>query len=348
MFVCLSAFAEAEITFDKRTHDFGTINEEDGDVTCQFEVTNTGDAPLLIIKAVSSCGCTVPEFSKEPIRAGGKSVIDVTYHAKGRPGPFTKSIRIYDNSSPNHVSMLTITGNVISKRGIEEDFKHEIGAGVRVKVKAINFFDVYPNKANRTRTLEVYNESDEPVQFTFNNVPKNIAVECEPEIVEPKKDGKILVTYLTDRVKDWGMQTQRFDLLVKGKETKMHDNRITVTADIWEDFSELSKKERENAPVIEVDKRDLNFSICTRPRTMSVEIKNTGKTKMIIRKIQNSQPKMFATNLEATTVRPGGSVKLDITYNPAELKMSQIAHHITIISTDPANSRVIINMSAER
>ena len=95
--------ADAGITFNKKSHDFGTINELDGDVTCEFEVTNTGNSPLLLLRAVSSCGCTVPEFQKEPIRPGQKGIIRVTYHAKGRPGPFTKSVRIYDNSKPNHV-----------------------------------------------------------------------------------------------------------------------------------------------------------------------------------------------------------------------------------------------------
>lgn len=348
MLICGSAFAGAGITFNKKSHDFGTINEADGDVTCEFEVTNTGDAPLLLIRAVSSCGCTVPEFSKEPIRPGQKGIITVTYHAKGRPGPFTKSIRVYDNSVPNHVSQITITGNVLSSRNIEDDYSHQIGGGIRLKIKALNFFDVYPTKANRTRTLNVYNESDEPVQLTYRNVPKHILIQCEPEIIEPKKEGKVLITYCADKVKDWGMQKHSFELLVKGKETKMKDNRIMVTADIWEDFSELSKKERANAPVIEMSSRDLSFGECKSPKTITVTVKNTGKTKMIIRKIQNDMPNVFKTQLESEMVKPGGSVKLDVTFNPSECKMSAINHHITVISTDPANSRVIVNMNAEK
>lgn len=343
-----SVFAEAGISFNKKSHDFGTFNESDGDVSCEFEVTNTGDSPLLLIRAVSSCGCTVPEFSKEPIRPGQKGVIKVTYHAKGRPGPFTKSIRVYDNSKPNHVSQLTITGNVLSNRTAEDTYTYQIGGGLRLKTRALNFFDVYPNKAHRTRTLYVYNESDEPVQLTFRNVPKHIFIESQPEIIQPKKEGNVLVTYATDKVKDWGMHKDDFEIFVKGKETKMTDNRIMVTADIWEDFSDLSRKERNNAPIIEVDTREVNFGECKTPKTMKVSITNTGKSKMLIRKIQNDMPNVFTTKLSSEMVKPGAKVTLDVTFIPSECKMSAISHHITIISNDPANSRVIVNLNADK
>ena len=343
-----SAFAGAKIKLDKKSHDFGTIKEADGDVTCYFEITNTGDAPLLLLKAASSCGCTVPEFSKEPIRPGQSSQVTVTYHAKGRPGPFTKSIRIYDNSAPNHVSMVTITGNVISDRKLEDDYSIELGGGIRIMNKSLNFFDVYPNKANRTRTLSIYNESDEPVQLTFRNVPKHINLVCEPEVIEPKKEGKVFVTYLTDKVKDWGFQKHTFNLYVKGKETKMKNNQITIMADIWEDFSVLSSKERKIAPVISGSAKNIEFGKCTKPTTKSITISNSGKSKLIIRKIMNDMPDVFQAEIKDMIVKPGGSTTLNVTFVPSECKMSSITHHITIISTDPTNSRVLVNMSADK
>ena len=344
----ISAFADAKISFDKKSHDFGTIQEKDGDVTCEFEVTNKGDKPLLLLKAASSCGCTVPEFSQEPIRPGQKTKITVTYHAKGRPGPFTKSIRIYDNSKPNNVSMLTITGNVISDRAPEDDYTHQIGGGLRIVNTTLNFFDVYPNKANRTRTLSLYNESDEPIQLTFRNVPKNLYLVCEPEVIQPKKEGKVFITYLTDKVKDWGLQTHSFDIFVKGKEAKMKDNRITVTADIWEDFSNLSSKERKNAPVISGSAKNIDFGVCKSPTTKSITISNSGKTKLIIRKIVNDMPNVFKVTIKDKVIKPGESTTLEATFVPSECKMTSITHHITIISTDPTNSRVLVNMTADK
>jgi hypothetical protein len=109
----------AKIEFSKETHDYGTV-KYDGDGTCQFEFKNTGDEPLIISNAKGSCGCTVPEFSKEPIAPGEKGVIKVKYDTK-RPGPINKSVTVtsnavngsYDATTKTSTSILRIKGNVL-------------------------------------------------------------------------------------------------------------------------------------------------------------------------------------------------------------------------------------------
>ena len=101
------------MTFEEKIHDFGTINEVDGPVSYSFEFTNTGDEPLVIINANASCGCTRPEYSKEPIRPGKKGKIKVTYNPAGRPGEFDKEVKIRING--NKRPILRVTGVVIPK-----------------------------------------------------------------------------------------------------------------------------------------------------------------------------------------------------------------------------------------
>ena len=69
--IALVVFAagEADIKFEKTTHDFGSFPESQK-VTCTFKFTNTGDNLLVIHQAIASCGCTVPKYSKEPIKPG--------------------------------------------------------------------------------------------------------------------------------------------------------------------------------------------------------------------------------------------------------------------------------------
>ena len=88
---------KAVIFSDNVEHDFGTIKEADGSVTHTFVIKNTGDAPLVITRVVASCGCTTPQFSKEPIAPGQTSKIDVAYNPAGRPGQFVKTIAVYSN-----------------------------------------------------------------------------------------------------------------------------------------------------------------------------------------------------------------------------------------------------------
>ena len=90
----------AQIKFDKTTHNFGTFSEKEPKVTCSFTYTNVGDQPLVINQAVASCGCTVPEYTKEPVKAGEKGEIKVTYNGAGKfPGHFKKSITVRTNGA---------------------------------------------------------------------------------------------------------------------------------------------------------------------------------------------------------------------------------------------------------
>lgn len=112
-FNVMAAGKGAEMTFAAKTHDFGTIKEANGPVTYSFEFTNTGDEPLVIVDVKASCGCTRPEYPKEPIMPGKKGKIKVTFNPTGRPGEFNKEIKIRTNT--NKRPILKITGTVIPK-----------------------------------------------------------------------------------------------------------------------------------------------------------------------------------------------------------------------------------------
>ena len=110
----LFAFAagEADIKFEKTSHNFGTFSESNSKVTCKFKFTNTGDELLVIHQALASCGCTVPQYPKEPIKPGESGEITVTYDGAGRfPGHFRKSITIRTNAK-QEIIRLYIEGDM--------------------------------------------------------------------------------------------------------------------------------------------------------------------------------------------------------------------------------------------
>ena len=98
-----------EITFDKTTHDFGKIAYA-GNGATNFTLKNTGKTPLILSNVQSSCGCTVPEWPREPIAPGESKAIKVTYNTT-RVGGFTKQITVYSNAK-NGTIYLTIKGEV--------------------------------------------------------------------------------------------------------------------------------------------------------------------------------------------------------------------------------------------
>ena len=107
----------AEIKFDTLSHDFGKFSDKDPVVKCVFKFTNVGTAPLIIHQAIASCGCTVPTYTKDPVKPGDSGQIEVTYNGKGKfPGRFVKNITVRTNAKETNTVRLTISGEMTAEK----------------------------------------------------------------------------------------------------------------------------------------------------------------------------------------------------------------------------------------
>lgn len=106
-----SAQKKAVISAEETSFDFGTIKEVNGNVSHTFQIKNIGDSPLVLTRVIASCGCTTPEWTKEPIEPGTTGDVTITYNPKNRPGPFVKTISVYSNGKTGSF-ILTIRGEV--------------------------------------------------------------------------------------------------------------------------------------------------------------------------------------------------------------------------------------------
>ena len=112
----LSAFAKDEkdgkVTFTEKGHDFGNIKEANGKVHYDFIFTNTGGKPVVILNAITTCGCTKADYPKHPIKPNETGVITVTFNPRDYTGEFLKVITV---RTPNQRIKLKISGVVIPK-----------------------------------------------------------------------------------------------------------------------------------------------------------------------------------------------------------------------------------------
>ncbi|AMM50998.1 hypothetical protein TH61_07100 [Rufibacter sp. DG15C] len=99
------------MTFKETEFDFGTI-KQDKKVEHTFTFTNTGKSPLVIENATASCGCTVPEWPKEPVAPGATGNIKVVFDPAGKAGQQSKQITITANTDPQ-VNQLLIKTNIV-------------------------------------------------------------------------------------------------------------------------------------------------------------------------------------------------------------------------------------------
>lgn len=102
--------AAISVSEKDNTHDFGVI-PQGTPVTYTFAIKNTGKAPLVLSNVAPSCGCTTPEWPKEPIKPGASANIKVTYNAASA-GTFIKNIAVTSNAAQQPQVMLYIKGEV--------------------------------------------------------------------------------------------------------------------------------------------------------------------------------------------------------------------------------------------
>lgn len=118
LLACLPLRAEdkaAEFKFDKTIINFGTF-PEGKKMTAQFVFTNVGTLPLVINQAMTSCGCTVASYTKEPVEPGKQGQVTVTYDGRGKiPGHFRKTITIRSNAK-TPLTRLFIEGEMTVKK----------------------------------------------------------------------------------------------------------------------------------------------------------------------------------------------------------------------------------------
>ena len=116
-----------KFAFKEETHDYGEVPEGPA-AEYDFVFKNKGDRPIIITEARGSCGCTIPEWPKEPVLPGKKGIIHVKYNTQGRPGPISKEIYISSNAEQQNMT-LHIRGTVVATG--KEDSKTHVAVGKR-------------------------------------------------------------------------------------------------------------------------------------------------------------------------------------------------------------------------
>ncbi len=99
--------AQSRVEFNRKEHNFGTIEEADGDVHCAFVIKNISASPIIISRVRSSCSCLTAKYSRKPIAANGTDTVRVTFDPRFRAGVIQKNISVYisGDSIPTTLSL---------------------------------------------------------------------------------------------------------------------------------------------------------------------------------------------------------------------------------------------------
>ena len=347
LFFAISIITNAQqvgpnISWDETVFNFGDVKEEGGNVFHKFTFTNTGNAPLVITNVRPSCGCTSSDYTKQPIIPGGKGYVSVSFDPRHRVGKNSKSVTITTNSTPP-TSYLRFTVNVIAKpRTIEDDYPRTIG-DLRLKTNHLAFMNIY-NKDIKDGSIDIINTKNYDLTISFVNVPSHIQIKAEPQVLKPHSKGKIIATYNANKKNDYGFVIDRVVLSINGN-TNNNRNKISISANIKEDFSKLSKEELEKAPNISFEDKIFDFGTINRGDVIEHVFKftNTGKSDLIIRKTKASCG-CTVVNPSKNIIKPGETAELKVKFNSAGKRNKQ-NKSITVITNSPNNAQVVLRVT---
>ncbi|MBR5644580.1 MAG: DUF1573 domain-containing protein [Salinivirgaceae bacterium] len=329
------------ISWDESSFNFGDIKESDGPVTHKFEFTNKGGEPLVVTYVKPSCGCTTSDYTKEPVMPGAKGFVSATYDPKGRPGPFSKSVSVTTNCTPE-LSTIRFSGKVIEREKTLADLHPRKIGDLNIENNHISLLKV-KNTEVRTDSTSIANLTDKPLKVTFRNVPKHINIEAVPETLRPNQKGKIVVKYDATKRNEWGFVMDKVTVAIND-DTNNNKNQLTVSATIEEDFSKYTQEQLDAAPKLVFESTTFNFGTVTEGDkvTHSFVFRNDGKQDLVIRKISTSCG-CTAVNNKTDIIKPGESSSIDITFNSTG-KSNRQNKSITVICNDPKNAQQILHI----
>ena len=339
---CLSGHAQPKATFEKKVYEFGTILWKNP-VKAVFKVTNHGDKPLVISNVTTSCGCTVADWTKEPIAPGASGEVSSTFDAKAL-GRFMKTVGVYCNASHKPI-YLTLRGEVtadVAKAGFTHPY--QIGA-IRLSKDAIEFDDAHKGD-KPTVELLVANTSDEAYEPVLMHLPPYLSVVAEPTKIARKGTGKMMVTLDTDKLPKFGLTTATVYLARFPGDKVGDDNAIPVSAILLPDLSNLTQQQRMNPPVVELSSTELDIAPLgeQEKKVLQVVVKNTGKSNLEIADLQVFDPSL-GVQLKKRVLKPGASTKMKITVFGKYLKNLKGTPRVLMITNDPKQPKIIVKVN---
>jgi hypothetical protein len=217
-------------------------------------------------------------------------------------------------------------------------------SGLKFKSNHVNLGFVY-NGDTVIKNFECYNSKKTPVKLTFDKLPEHIQISEKSEIIPPHKSATFELKYFTTLIDDWDVVIDRIPVEINSDKKLQHP--LTVTANIRENFSDLSEEERNSSPVASFKQSKFDFGETQQNKKVKHHfiMYNKGGRDLIIHKLKAAcgctiiQPKR-------KVIPPGGKTKITVIFNPKGY--SDMVHKtITVITNDPKNYKQYLQIEGK-
>lgn len=329
------------IAFDHKIYDFGDVLLSSGPLSCKFNFTNVSDKPFVIHQVVSSCGCTTPEWTREPVRPGGKGTISAVFSNDQGPYPFDKTLTVYVSGLDRPV-VLRLKGEAHENRKeIEDLFEGRIcQLATRKTITSIGYIDHGFTKSDQ---MQIANLSNEALSVELYGADEGLSIDVIPNPI-PKR-GIAKITYTVDSSKDpdiWGRHIWNLRFKLNGKPCEIP---LRLTGIVKENFDSMTREELSNAPSPVVDRSYFEFGEVDSGTTVHAKytIRNKGHQPLIIHKVDAQSPSAKVLADYPVVVKAGGKVELAVDLDLSrQEKGREIIEVLQVITNAP--SKPIFNL----
>ncbi|MDD4058188.1 MAG: DUF1573 domain-containing protein [Bacteroidales bacterium] len=319
------------IEFNKLVHDFGDITLNSGTHAYTFKFKNTGASPIIIQTVISSCGCTTPVWTRNPVKPGESGKIEVTFLNDQGPYPFDKALTVYV-SGLNRPIILRIKGVVHEKaKSLAQLFPYNIGA-LSFRSNYADIGQVAQGDIKR-ETITVANTGNRSVKIDFSNLPTGLNLTANPSTLAPGKKGEILVELDTKKERRWGATSLKSNIVINGK--MVTSPKLEVRVRILDNFSNLSREDTEQAPLPMVDNNVYSFgSVKSGSKIQhTFEVRNLGRRALLFHKYDTNKDGINVSHPKS--LAPGATAKFVVVLI-ADNEPGEQLYQITFITNSPA------------
>lgn len=322
--------AQAQLVFTPDSWDFGTIAETDGRVSHTFTGENRSDKPVVILDVVTTCGCTVPEFTRRPIRPGEKTTVRVTYDPTNRPGAFTKELGVY-SSERRKIATLTVHGSVTPRRKTTDElYPIDAGGGLRLASTLSTFSYIRAGQQVQS-AIGCTNVSGKPIRLELHpRESSGLLTTDYPREIAPGQTAEINLMYLNpEGAPRYGTLRDALEVLADGRS----NGTLIVAHGIGID---KSAADTQRTPKLEITENIIKFGPVKHKapkQQRAFTLTNTGSGELIVRAVETGGK--VATSLTAGQRIPAGSsFTATATLDPGKQDYGVLTDFVTIITND--------------
>lgn len=314
-------------------HNFGAFDEDMGPVTCEFVYINDTAEPVAITQARSSCGCTQPRYSRDPIAPGDSASILVTYDPQGRPGKFSKNVGV--DLSTGERKKLLIYGTVVgSPQSLQGRYPYECCGSLRLSKDVVMMGEI---KKGQLKTVfqEGYNHSTDTIYPRVNSLPDYVSVSVSPEKVAPGEQFSFIYYFNSARCELYGLVSDTAKVELPSGE----GCPISIIALVKEDFDKLSDKDFAKAPIARLETMSLDLGRVSRSGGMisgDCLLKNEGKNPLKIRRVYTGDSGISVT-ADKKEIKSGKTAVIRVEIDPSMLRGALLNGRISVITNDPSS-----------